>query len=137
VLDAAGLWDRLAPHAAPLQVMRIIDAGGEMPVARLVKDFDAADISDAALWLEPAQLAPPARDGGAAGRTAQRQLPPRCRLFARMLTRDAEALVTLTDGAQVAARLVIGADGRNSRCARRWGSPPEPPATARRRWPSP
>ena len=29
-------------------------------------------------------------------------------------TRDAEALVTLTDGTQVSARLVIGADGRNS-----------------------
>src|SRR5690606_13004470 len=47
VLQAAGLWDRLQPHAAPLQVMRIIDAGGELPEARLIKDFDAADISDA------------------------------------------------------------------------------------------
>ena len=28
VLQAAGLWDRLLPFAAPLQVMRIIDAGG-------------------------------------------------------------------------------------------------------------
>jgi 2-octaprenyl-6-methoxyphenol hydroxylase len=34
--------------------------------------------------------------------------------FARMLVRDAEALVTLTDGSQVSAKLVIGADGRNS-----------------------
>ncbi|MFM7443032.1 MAG: FAD-dependent monooxygenase, partial [Tabrizicola sp.] len=34
--------------------------------------------------------------------------------FARMLVRDAQALVTLTDGTQVAAKLVIGADGRTS-----------------------
>ena len=34
--------------------------------------------------------------------------------FARMLTRDAEALVTLTDGAQVAPGWSIGADGRTS-----------------------
>ncbi len=27
VLEAAGLWERLEPHAAPLQVMRIVDAG--------------------------------------------------------------------------------------------------------------
>jgi 2-octaprenyl-6-methoxyphenol hydroxylase len=34
--------------------------------------------------------------------------------FARMLAREAEALVTLTDGSQIAAKLVVGADGRNS-----------------------
>ncbi|MFM7444484.1 MAG: FAD-dependent monooxygenase, partial [Tabrizicola sp.] len=47
VLQAAGLWSRLEPHAAALQVMRIIDAGGETPEAHLTKDFNAADISDA------------------------------------------------------------------------------------------
>ena len=46
VLEAAGLWSRLEPHAAPLQIMRIIDAGGEDPAPRIIKDFDAADISD-------------------------------------------------------------------------------------------
>ena len=34
--------------------------------------------------------------------------------FARMLTRQTEALATLTDGTQIAAKLVIGADGRSS-----------------------
>jgi len=46
-LEEAGLWARLAPHASDLQVMRIIDAGGPEPEARLSKEFDAADISDA------------------------------------------------------------------------------------------
>ena len=46
MLMAAGIWDHLAPHAAPLQIMRIVDAGGEKPEARIVKDFNAADISD-------------------------------------------------------------------------------------------
>jgi 2-polyprenyl-6-methoxyphenol hydroxylase-like FAD-dependent oxidoreductase len=77
VLQGAGLWSRLEPHAAALQVMRIIDAGGPEPEARLTKDFDAADISDAALRLEPAELAAAPRDGGAAGRPAECQLPPR------------------------------------------------------------
>ena len=45
-LDAAALWDRLAPHAAPLQIMRIVDAGGAEPTPRVIKDFNAADISD-------------------------------------------------------------------------------------------
>jgi 2-octaprenyl-6-methoxyphenol hydroxylase len=113
VLQAAGLWSRLEPHAAPLQVMRIIDAGGPEPEARLTKDFDAADISDAPFgWNLPNWL-------------LRREMVARLAEvptvsfrpgigFARMLVRDAEALVTLTDGTQVAARLVIGADGRNS-----------------------
>jgi 2-octaprenyl-6-methoxyphenol hydroxylase len=113
VLKDAGLWSRLEPHAAPLQVMRIIDAGGPEPEARLVKDFDAADISDAPFgfnlqnWLLRREMV---------ARLAE--LPTvsfRPGIgFARMLVRETEALVTLTDGAQVSARLVIGADGRGS-----------------------
>ena len=45
LLDEAGLWARLAPDAAPLQVMRIVDAGGRDPGPRDVKEFDAAEIS--------------------------------------------------------------------------------------------
>jgi 2-octaprenyl-6-methoxyphenol hydroxylase len=42
MLQAAGLWERLAPHAMPLQTMRIVDAGGDTPVPRVAHDFDAA-----------------------------------------------------------------------------------------------
>lgn len=113
VLQAAGLWSRLEPHAAALQVMRIIDAGGETPEARLTKDFDAADISDAPFgWNLPNWL-------------LRREMVARLAElptvsfhpglgFSRMLVRDAEALVTLTDGTQISAKLVIGADGRTS-----------------------
>jgi 2-octaprenyl-6-methoxyphenol hydroxylase len=113
VLAEAGLWDRLAPHAADLAVMRIVDAGGPDPVARLVKDFKAAEISDQPFgWNLPNWL-------------LRREMVARLAElpnvsfrpgvgFGRMLVRDGEALVTLTDGAQVAAKLVVGADGRNS-----------------------
>ena len=43
-LMAAGLWDRLEPHAMPLDVMRIVDAGGEVPEPRVARDFVASDI---------------------------------------------------------------------------------------------
>ena len=46
LLERCGLWERLAPHAAPLQIMRIVDAGGDLPEPRLIRDFRAADISD-------------------------------------------------------------------------------------------
>ena len=113
VLQSAGLWARLAPHAAALQVMRIVDAGGPEPEARVTRDFDAADISDAPFgWNLPNWL-------------LRREMVARLAElptvsfrpgigFTRMLARETEALVTLSDGTQIAARLVIGADGRNS-----------------------
>ncbi|MDE3237793.1 MAG: UbiH/UbiF family hydroxylase [Paracoccaceae bacterium] len=113
VLAAAGLWDRLAPHAAPLQVMRIVDAGGPVPEPRVVKDFDASDISDQPFgWNLPNWL-------------LRREMVARLAEMetvtfrpgvgtASVLTREGEALVTLSDGSRVSARLLIGADGRNS-----------------------
>src|SRR3989338_4851819 len=46
VLQTAGLWTRLEPFAAPLQIMRIVDAGGVTEEPRIIKDFDASDISE-------------------------------------------------------------------------------------------
>jgi 2-octaprenyl-6-methoxyphenol hydroxylase len=113
VLQGAGLWDRLAPHAAALQVMRIIDAGGAEPVARLVKDFDATDISDQPFgWNLPNWLL---RREMVARLADLPDVSFRSGIgFVRMLVREAGALVTLSDGSQVSARLVIGADGRAS-----------------------
>ena len=47
VLEAAGIWDRLIPEAMPLEVMRIIDAGGRDGQARIARDFNSADLGDA------------------------------------------------------------------------------------------
>ncbi|SMO53130.1 2-octaprenyl-6-methoxyphenol hydroxylase [Paracoccus laeviglucosivorans] len=113
VLKAAGLWDGLAPHATALQIMRIIDAGGDLSQARLSRDFDASEISDQPFgwnlpnWLLKREIA------------ARLASLPNVRFLqgvgtAALVARDAEALVTLTDGTRIRARLVIGADGRNS-----------------------
>jgi len=113
VLEAAGLWDRLAPHASALQVMRIIDAGGAKPEPRLTKDFNAADVSDLPFgWNLPNWL-------------LRREMVARLAELdtvsfrpgvatTRLMTRTGEARVSLSDGAVVRARLVIAADGRNS-----------------------
>lgn len=109
-LEAAGLWDRLAPEAAPLQVMRIVDAAATPPVS---KDFNATDISDKPFgWNLPNWL-------------LRREMVARLAElpnvdfrpgsgFARMLARTGEVIVTLTDGSQYSTKLVIGADGRAS-----------------------
>jgi len=45
-LERAGIWSKLSALAAPLQIMRIVDASGEDGAIRTTADFDAADVSD-------------------------------------------------------------------------------------------
>lgn len=112
-LDQAGLWEQFAPHAAPLQIMRIIDAGGKIPTPRIIKDFDAADISARPFgWNLPNWL-------------LRRELLARLDTLAnvefrpgvattQLLTRTGEALISLSDGSRVSAKLLIAADGKTS-----------------------
>ena len=113
LLETAGLWDRLAPEATPLQIMRIVDAGGPEAEPRITKDFNAADISDQPFgwnlsnWLLRREMV---------ARLAE--LPNvdfRPGVATKsVLTRLNEARASLTDGSQVSARLLVAADGRNS-----------------------
>jgi 2-octaprenyl-6-methoxyphenol hydroxylase len=113
LLEEAGLWQRLDAHAAPLQIMRIVDAGGEVAEPRIVKDFDAADISEQPFgWNLPNWL-------------LRREMIARLNELPNvdlrmgcgtttLFTRTHEARVGLSDGSQTRARLVIAADGRTS-----------------------
>ncbi len=112
-LDEIGLWPRFAPHAAPLQIMRIVDAGGEQIEPRIVKDFNAQDISTAPFgwnlpnWLLRREMLDVLKNNsnvdlrlGVATTT--------------LFTRENEARVGLTDGSVSRCKLVIAADGRDS-----------------------
>jgi len=113
VLQAAGLWDRLAPHAAALNVMRIVDAGGASPEPRIVKDFDASDLSDQPFgWNLPNWLLRREMVARLAELDTVTFRPGTA--TTGLMTRETGALVTLSDGSTVAARMVIAADGRNS-----------------------
>ncbi len=113
LLAQCGLWERLAAHAAPLQIMRIIDAGGEENAPRVIKDFDAADISDRPFgWNLPNWLL---RREMLARLQELDTVDFRPGLGTRSLfTRTAEARVGLSDGSRVTSRLVLAADGRHS-----------------------
>ncbi|KIC26125.1 MULTISPECIES: UbiH/UbiF family hydroxylase [unclassified Leisingera] len=113
LLERCGIWARLADHAAPLQIMRIVDAGGARPEPRVVKDFNAADISDQPFgwnlpnWLLRREMI---------ARLAE--LPNVDLRFGTgttgLFTRTDEARVGLSGGTQVTAKLVVACDGRNS-----------------------
>ena len=113
LLEDAGLWPALAPHAAALRIMRIVDAGGPDGTPRQTRDFDARDIGDAPFgwnlpnWLLRREMLarlsdlPNVEFRGGTGTSG-------------LVTRDAQALVRLDDGTRIRTRLVIAADGRNS-----------------------
>ena len=113
LLSRIGLWDRLRPHAMPLQVMRIVDAGGAVPRARLTREFDAAEIGDRPFgWNLPNWLI---RREIAARLASLPEVAFRPGTGLQGLTPRAEdALAVLSDGRRVRARLVVAADGRNS-----------------------
>ena len=113
LLEESGLWSRLAPHAAPLQVMRIVDAGGEIAEPRVSREFDASEITSGPFgWNLPNWL-------------LRREMVARLSELdtvtfrpgvatTTLLTREREAIVGLDDGTRLRCRLVIAADGRTS-----------------------
>lgn len=113
MLAAIGLWDRLAPHGTPLEVMRIVDAGGAQPEARAARDFRSDDVSDLPFgwnfpnWLLRRELLA-ALDG-----LATVDFRPGVATTG-LHTRTGEARVRLSDGTRLRTRLLIAADGRNS-----------------------
>jgi 2-octaprenyl-6-methoxyphenol hydroxylase len=96
-----------------LKIMRIVDAGGASPEARVVREFDAADISDRPFgWNLPNWLL---RREMVAHLATLDTVDFRPGTGTRSLfTRQTGARVGLDDGTRVAARLVIAADGRGS-----------------------
>ncbi len=113
LLEDAGLWDRLAGAATPLEALRVIDLTGTPPSILTERTFVASDLDQAAFgwnlpnWLTRKVLTEAARE------TANLDL----RLgigFAKLLIREREALITLSDGGRLSARLAIAADGRTS-----------------------
>ncbi|MBF9032454.1 UbiH/UbiF family hydroxylase, partial [Rhodobacterales bacterium HKCCE3408] len=112
LLDEAGLWDGLAPHATALQTMRIVDLDSNGQ-PRAMHDFDAAEISDLPFaWNLPNWLIRRVLVEALAGLPNVDFRPGTG--TASMLPRLTEARVTLSDGARLAARLVVAADGRGS-----------------------
>ena len=114
-LDELGLWHMFKDHTTPLDIMRIVDSGGseDSHQIKLIRDFDAREISDLPFgWNVPNWLFK---------NTLQETLDTRENVeflgnvaTTQVFTRDAEARILLSTGQTLSARLVIGADGRNS-----------------------
>ena len=114
-LDELGLWRIFKDHATPLDIMRIVDSGSSenSNQIKLMRDFEAREISDLPFgWNVPNWLS---------RRALQEALDASDKAeflgniaTTQVFTRDAGARILLSTGQTLFARLVIGADGRNS-----------------------
>ena len=123
-LAELGVWQYFSPETMPLDIMRIVDAGGaeNPPRMRVEKEFNSAEVSDLPFgWNIPNTAA------RAALMTRMDDLENLTFLTGhsceRLFTREGEARVTLSNGDRYRAKLVVAADGRNSPMREQSGIP--------------
>ena len=112
LLKALGVWERLAGDAAPLKAIRIIDASRSLLRAPDI-EFKASELGLAAFGYNIANTTL----SDALYARAQEMLPAVLAASVSTIAFDGgHAVLSLSDGARLTARLVAGADGRRSIC---------------------
>ncbi|MXU65973.1 FAD-dependent monooxygenase [Oceanomicrobium pacificus] len=120
LLRSAGLWDRLAPHAQPLETMRIADAGGPVCAVRELADFRASELGHEAFgynlpnWLLRREFM------AVIGDMAGVDFVAPCKVE-RITPRTSGPIVHLDDGRALRPELLVAADGRGSLIRRSLG----------------
>jgi 2-octaprenyl-6-methoxyphenol hydroxylase len=112
-LDTLGVWKNCGAHAAPLTVMRIVD-----DTARLLRAPEVC--------FEASEIGLPAFGHNIENRHLIAAMNERARELAALTVvedtaegiaiQDDAVTITLNGGGSIAARLMVGADGRRSRC---------------------
>ena len=117
LLKALGIWEVLEPQAAPLEAIRIIDASNSL--------IRAPDIAFAASELGLSTFGYNIANTALADALFERAKQVLSTLVTANVDRVAigedNAVLDLNDGTQLSARLMAGADGRNSICRKEAG----------------
>jgi 2-octaprenyl-6-methoxyphenol hydroxylase len=117
LLKALGVWQALEPQAAPLRAVRIIDASTSLIRAPDI-EFAASELGLPAFGYNIANT----RLAEALFARAQDVLPEVVvGSVSQAVIAEDKVVLKLSDGAPLSARLVAGADGRNSICRKAAG----------------
>jgi len=119
LLEEIGVWAACQPHAEPLKVLRLIDDTGRLFRAPDAA-FDAAELGDQPFGYNiPNQALVRTLHEAIAARAGLRFQPTDS--VTDIVPEGDKMRVDLREGGAITARLVVGADGRNSLCRRRAG----------------
>lgn len=115
LLKNVGAWEALAPHSAPIEAIRIVDdTGGLLRAPEVV--FTASEVGrDAFGWNVPNDRLVAALLTAAAAPESRVSLHETAGI-AKVEIGSTAARLTSQEEAEFEARLVVGADGRNSIC---------------------
>jgi len=117
LLKTLKVWDRLRSEAAPLKAIRIVDASHSLLRAPDI-EFKASELGLEAFGYN----VPNTALVSALYARACEVLPSVVAANVEAIAIDrSKAILTLSDGAPIAARLVVGADGRRSVCRKSAG----------------
>lgn len=114
MLKALGVWEVTLPHAAPLKAIRIIDASASLFRAPDV-EFRASELDLDAFGYNIANSVLVEVLYAKAAHSVAALYPANVE---RVELTPSHARLSVAQGAQICARLVAGADGRNSICRR-------------------
>jgi 2-octaprenyl-6-methoxyphenol hydroxylase len=123
VLEEAGLWDRLPFVPGPIRDIRVSDGRLGRPASRLFLHFDSREIAegdpDAAFgWMVEARSLRMAINARMPTLANLQVFAP---AEASVERREDGAVIRIAGGPEIAARLVVAADGRTSRLRREAG----------------
>jgi 2-octaprenyl-6-methoxyphenol hydroxylase len=120
MLTALGVWEGLEPHAQPIHEILVTDGAEGKPASPFSLHFDAEEIGAKALGhiAENRHIRTALFEAVAVAPNLELAAPASVKSLA---VEAGRAMVTLADGAQIAAALVIAADGRESRLRNEMG----------------
>ncbi len=112
LLRAAGVWDRLPDAPGPIREIHVSDGRPGERASPLTLHFTAAELGEEAFgWMVEARSLRVALNAALPGLPGLHVFAPAAATVARA---PAGALARLGDGTEIAARLVVGAEGRGS-----------------------
>ena len=113
ILREAGIWKKISKYSAPLKIMRLADAGGKQGKIRYIADFSSKEVNQDQFGFNiPNYL-------------LKKEMMTHLfgyknfsinygKNLSKVITRNKEAITLFDDGTRISAKLIIGADGRDS-----------------------
>ena len=111
ILERAGVWDTMLPHACPIDDIEILDSGSPVLLEFLSREVEGKSFG----WiLHNAHIRRTLVDKVKSLKNVDHIAPAQVSDFIAPETPDDDVQAILADGRRLSARLIVGADGRGS-----------------------